>query len=79
MMDIFEYTAASLGCVYISDLRYIRITHSQADKIRALPEKSFPLADYNRLAEYVTGNHTPFPSIAEAKGAIVQSLLFSSV
>lgn len=78
-MDIFDVTAACLGCTYISDLRRIRITGSQADAIRSLPENIFPLPDFNRLAEYITGEKVFFPTAAKAKEAIIHSLLFSSV
>ena len=72
-MDIFEYTAFSLNCAYISDLRSVRITKTETDKIYTLPETPFPLSAYNQLTEYITGNHAQFPSITAAKEAIVQS------
>lgn len=78
-MDVFDVTAACLGCTYISDLRRIRITGSQADAIRSLPKNIFPLPDFNRLAEYITGEKASFPTAAKAKEAIIHSLLFSSV
>ena len=78
-MDIFEYTAFCLQCEYVSDLRSVRVTHTQAVKIYTLPEDMFSLSAYNQLAEYVTGKHVQFPCTAEAKEAIVQSLLFSPV
>lgn len=78
-MDIFDVTAACLGCTYISDLRHIRITEPQADTIRSLPDSIFPLSDFNRLAEYITGEKASFPTAVKAKEAIIHSLLFSSV
>ena len=74
-MDLLEEYADYLGCQYLSDLRYLKISPQQARRIEMLPDSGHTLDEYNEAARYILGASAPYSSIREARKAIIEGLM----
>ncbi len=68
--SFIDYLAERLGCVYVSDLRYLRRAQQQtlALELEKLPAEAVSLREWNDALEYLTGAfHQPTAEAAKEK------------
>ena len=75
-MDLLDYMAQILGYLYLSDLRYHKISKEQARKIEAI--EGFTLAQFCEAANYLLKEERQYETIEQAKHAIIKGLLESA-
>ncbi len=63
-----------LHCAFLSDLKYVRITQKQAERIMEIENQRYPLEEFNEAATYLFNKPCRFECAEDAKKAIVGRL-----
>lgn len=71
MMQKYESLLSEIqqitSCFYISDLRIIRPNQNICTLIALIPDKKYPLSEWNEAISYISGRKLNFSSVKEAK------------
>ena len=73
--DLLERLAHVCGCVYLSDLRGLRLTRARADAaLDKIPPGRYPLAQWREAASYVAGTRCIPEDEPSARTSLAEAL-----
>lgn len=72
-IELLEYLAMKTGCLYLSDLKYLKSKSIISIVIRRVPAKIYSLHEWNDAVQYLTG-HESFLSAEEARDYLCRNV-----
>ena len=71
--ELLLVLSEGIGCMYISDLRYVEDKGRINSKLKQLPPQDFPIEQWNDAVKYLTGQGKTFDSAIEAKEFLIKT------
>ena len=71
--ELLLVLSEGIGCMYISDLRYVEDKGRINSKLKQLPPQDFPIEQWNDAVKYLTGQDKTFDSAIEAKEFLIKT------
>lgn len=71
--ELLLVLSEGIGCMYISDLRYVEDKGRINSKLKQLPPQDLPIEQWNDAVKYLTGQDKTFDSAIEAKEFLIKT------